>query len=426
MIGARFLSYSQKALEFLEEGKIDEFNKQYNLALHHDSDEMVYSLAEELYSYGFTNQAKELYEKLLKKFPDEDELRTDIADILISEGNTDEALEQLSKISKDSPAYLKSLMVQADLYQTQELFEVSREKLLEAKKLAPDEEVITFALAELYYTMGEYNKAIPLYLSLIKEGITNLSAVNIVERIGISYANDSNFENAIGYLKQIKTIDMSSDVKFETAFTYLQLKEYDEAIDLFEELRDSDPQYATLYPYLGQALDAVNKQEEAYRVLQEGLSVDQYNEKLFLATAREALKLSENDEALGYLQQGNEIDPDDIEIVLEMSNLLVAKEDYEENIKLLNSYIENHELDPQFYWNLAVSYDKLDKLKEAHKNYLAAKPYFSDNASFLKQAALFFREYGDRDNSYELLKKYVQLQPNDDEAAFMLDEYMDD
>ncbi|MFN1208269.1 tetratricopeptide repeat protein, partial [Enterococcus lactis] len=124
-----------------------------------------------------------------------------------------------------------------------------------------------------YYTMGEYNKAIPLYLSLIKKGITNLSAVNIVERIGISYANDSNFENAIGYLKQIKTIDMSSDVKFETAFTYLQLKEYDEAIDLFEELRDSDPQYATLYPYLGQALDAVNKQEEAYRVLQEGLSV---------------------------------------------------------------------------------------------------------------------------------------------------------
>lgn len=419
------LSYSQKALDFLEDGNIEEFNKQYNLALHHDSDEMVYSLAEELYSYGFTNQAKELYEKLLKKFPDEDELRTDIADILISEGNTDEALEQLSKISKDSPAYLQSLMVQADLYQTQELFEVSREKLLEAKKIEPDEDIITFALAELFYTMGEYNKAIPQYLTLIKKGTMNLSSVNLVERVGISYANDSNFENAIGYLKQIKTVDMSSDVKFETAFTYLQLKEYDQSIDIFKELRDSDPQYATLYPYLGQALEATNKIEDAYKVLQEGLSVDQYNEKLYLATARAALKLSETDDALKYLQEGNKIDPDDIEIVLELSNLLVFREDFEDNVKLLNTYIENHELDPQFYWNLAISYDKLDTLKLAHKNYLAAKPYFEDNADFLKEAALFFREYGDKDNSYELLSRYVKMQPNDEEAAFMLEEYLD-
>lgn len=419
------MSYSQKALDFLEEGNIEEFNKQYNLALHHDSDEMVYSLAEELYSYGFTNQAKELYEKLLKKFPDEDELRTDIADILISEGSTDEALEQLSKISKDSPAYLQSLMVQADLYQTQELFEVSREKLLEAKKIEPDEDIITFALAELFYTMGEYNKAIPQYLTLIKKGIMNLSSVNLVERVGISYANDSNFENAIGYLKQIKTVDMSSDVKFETAFTYLQLKEYDQAIDIFKELRDSDPQYATLYPYLGQALKATNKIEDAYKVLQEGLSVDQYNEKLYLATARAALKLSETDDALKYLQEGNKIDPDDIEIVLELSNLLVFREDFDDNVKLLNTYIENHELDPQFYWNLAISYDKLDNLKLAHKNYLAAKPYFEDNADFLKEAALFFREYGDKDNSYELLSRYVKMQPNDEEAAFMLEEYLD-
>lgn len=419
------MSYSQKALDFLEDGNIEEFNKQYNLALHHDSDEMVYSLAEELYSYGFTNQAKELYEKLLKKFPDEDELRTDIADILISEGNTDEALEQLSKISKDSPAYLQSLMVQADLYQTQELFEVSREKLLEAKKIEPDEDIITFALAELFYTMGEYNKAIPQYLTLIKKGIMNLSSVNLVERVGISYANDSNFENAIGYLKQIKTVDMSSDVKFETAFTYLQLKKYDQAIDIFKELRDSDPQYATLYPYLGQALESTNKIEDAYKVLQEGLSVDQYNEKLYLATARAALKLSETDDALKYLQEGNKIDPDDIEIVLELSNLLVFREDFEDNVKLLNTYIENHELDPQFYWNLAISYDKLDNLKLAHKNYLAAKPYFEDNADFLKEAALFFREYGDKDNSYELLSRYVKMQPNDEEAAFMLEEYLD-
>lgn len=418
-------NYSKVALDFLESGNIEEFNRQYNLALHHDSDDLLYSLAEELYSYGFSSQAKEIYKKLLKKFPDEDSLRTDIADILISEGETDQALAELIKISSNSPAYLQSLMVQADLYQTQGLFEVSKQKLLEAKKLAPDEDIVTFALAELLYTMSDYSAAISLYLSLIKKGITNISSVNLVERIGISYANDSKFEHAIGYLKQIKPIHMNSDVKFETAFTYLQLKEYNNAIELFQNLRENDAQYATLYPYLGQALDAVNKKEEAYLVFKEGLSVDQYNEKLYLSTAREALKLSENQEAINYLKQGNEINPDDIEIVLELSNLLVLEEDYNGNIDLLTSYIDNHDIDPQFYWNLAKSYERIDNLKQANKYYLAAKPYFIDNETFLKEAALFFREYGDKDNAFLLLQKYVQLQPNDEEVVLLLDEYLD-
>ncbi|UQS85415.1 tetratricopeptide repeat protein [Apilactobacillus apisilvae] len=419
------MSYSEKALEFLEAGKIDDFNKQYDLAYHHDDDDMLYSLAEELYSYGFSDQAKQIYQKLLKKFPDEDSLRVDISDILISEGETDEALSQLSFIGKDSDAYLQSLVTQADLYQTQGLFDVSKEKLLQAKNLAPDEQIITFALAELLFTTGEYNKSIPLYLNLIKQGVTELSSVNLVERVGISYANDSNFENAIGYLKQIKTINMTSDVKFETAFTYLQLKEYDESINLFQELRESDPQYATLYPYLGQALEQQNKNEDALLVFQEGLSVDQYNEKLYLLSARSALKVDDQELAENYLKQGNNIDPDDIEIILELSNLLVAREKYEENIKLLTSYIEDHELDPQFYWNLAISYDAMDDLTNAHKYYLAAKPYFMNNTTFLKSSAMFFRESGDIKNAISLLKEYVKLVPSDDEAAFMLDEYQD-
>ncbi|WP_105956074.1 tetratricopeptide repeat protein [Apilactobacillus quenuiae] len=419
------MSYSEKALEFLESGKIDDFNKQYNLAYHHDSDDMLYSLAEELYSYGFSEQAKKIYQKLLKKFPDEDSLRVDISDILISEGKTDEALSQLSIISADSDAYLQSLVTQADLYQTQGLLDVSREKLLKAKELAPHENVITFALAELLFTMGEYNKAIPLYLGLIKEGVTNISSVNLVERVGISYANDSKFEHAIGYLKQIKTIDMTSDVKFETAFTYLQLKDYDKSIDLFQELRESDPQYATLYPYLGQALEKQNKEEDALLVYQEGLSVDQYNEKLYLLSARTATKVDNKELAENYLVQGNKINPDDIEIVLELSNLFVSEEKYEDNINLLSSYLDDHEMDPQFYWNLAKSYAAIDDINEAHKYYLAAKPYFMDNTTFLKSASLFFRESGDINNAISLLEIYVQAVPSDDEAALMLEDYRD-
>ncbi|KRM67876.1 TPR repeat-containing protein [Apilactobacillus ozensis DSM 23829 = JCM 17196] len=417
------MSYSQKALDLLEAGKLNEFNDKYELALKKDSDDLLYSLAEELYSLGFSDKAKEIYIKMLSKYPDEDELRTNLADILIGEGHVDTALNYLSEIKPSSDAYVQSLMVQADLYQTQGMFEVSTEKLLEAKKIDPDERVITFALAELYFVMRNFNKSIPLYLHLIKQGITNISAVNVVERIGIAYANDGKFDHAIGYLKQIKTINMTPDVKFETAFTYLQLKDYANAIEIFKDLRDTDSQYATLYPYLADALSAEHKDEEALKVAQEGLSVDEYNEKLYVIAAKLSLKLFDEKQAEKYLRKGISIDPDDISIALELSNLLVKQERYDENIDLINSYMKDDQIDPQFYWNLAVSYDKQDALKDANKYYLAAIPYFKDMPSFLKMAALFFREYGDLQQSIALMKNYMELVPSDDEMAMLLEEY---
>ncbi|MHA8137919.1 tetratricopeptide repeat protein [Lactobacillaceae bacterium Scapto_B20] len=335
-------SYSAKALELLTAGKLAEFDKQFELALANDSDDLLFSLAEELYSLGFLDQAKQIYHRLLAKYPDEDELRANLAEIAISEDQNDLALTYLSEIKKTSPSYVQSLMIAADLYQTQGLFEVSKQKLLAAKQSAPDEEVITFALAELYFSTREFDKAIPLYLSLIKRGITELSAVNLVERIGVAYANAGRFEHAIGYLKQIKLIDMTSDVKFETAFTYLQLKDYKEAIRVFEDLRDSEHDYPTLYPYLGEALEKIHKEKDALRVFQEGLGVDEYNESLWIKTGDLALNLGENEQAEEYYRKGHHIAPDDLNLTIKLSNLLVQEEKYEENVAFLREYIKSH------------------------------------------------------------------------------------
>ncbi len=275
------MSYSEEALDQLDRGQLDKFKKAYASALRHDDDDTLYNLAEELYTLGFLNQSRRIYEKLLERYPEEDDIRVNLADIAIDEDKNDEALDYLNQVSEDSEAYVRSLMVAADLYQTQELFEVSEQKLLQAQALAPEEPAIIFALAELYFTMREFTKAIPLYLDLIKQGVPEFSSVNLVERIGVAYANAGRFEQAIGYLKQVHSGDMTPDVKFETGFTYLQLKDDKMAIQLLSELKDSDPQYTSLYIPLGQALVDENRLDEALTTLQEGLGVDQYNEKLW-------------------------------------------------------------------------------------------------------------------------------------------------
>ncbi|MFC6274774.1 tetratricopeptide repeat protein [Levilactobacillus tangyuanensis] len=419
------MSYAQSALDQLEKGQLEDFKKQYALSLRHDDDDTLFSLAEELYSLGFLNQSRRIYEKLLTKYPDEDELRTNLADIAIDEDKNDEALDYLNQVKPDSPAYVESLLVAADLYQTQELFEVSEQKLLTAKELAPDEPVITFALAELYFTMREFQKAIPLYLDLIMAGTTTLSQVNIVERLGVAYANAGRFEQAIGYLKQIHSGEMTPDVKFETAFTYLQLKDRVSAIRLFEELKDTDSHYTSLYPYLGQALEEENRLPEALTTLQEGLGVDQYNEKLWLQAAHVATKLDDEKLAESYLEHGHELDGDDLNAVIQLSNLYVKQERWADNATLVQPYVKNDDADPQLYWNLAVTAEHQEDFDLARKYYDAAQPFFMDQADFLQSAIYFYREEGATDQVVKLLQAYLQVVPDDTEMALMLEGYQE-
>ena len=178
--------------------------------------------------------AKRAYQTLLERYPDEDSLKTALADIAISEGEDDEALEYLSSITPDSEAYLQALLVSADLYQTQGMFEVSEQKLLQALDLAPDEEIIRFALAELYYNIKQYKQAIPIYLDLIKQGNFSISQVNLVQRLGMSYALSGQFEKALAYLEQIHSEERDDDTQFQLGITQYELGHIEDAISSFE------------------------------------------------------------------------------------------------------------------------------------------------------------------------------------------------
>lgn len=420
------MTYSEKMLDQLSSGQLDDAKKSFASALRHDDDDMLYSLAEELYGLGFVRQAQRTYLKLLERYPDEDQLRTALADIAIDEGNNDEALSYLDQIKPESNAYVQSLLVAADLYQTQELFEVSEQKLIEAYNQAPEEPVVLFALAEFYYMMGQYETAIPYYFSLIEQGETNFAQVDLAGRLGISYAQSGKFETAIGYLKQVKPEFQSSDIRFQTGFTQLQLKQYEAAIEVFKDLQEQDPQYATVYPYLAQAYEKLERYSEALTALQEGLGVDQYNEQLYQQAAAVASHLDDEDLMERYLSKAHGLDPENIAITIEYSNLLLKRRKYAQNIELLLPAVKSDQTDPQIYWNLAVSYQDQDQYDQAQKYYDAALPYFNDQPEFVKQTVYFYREMGQRETVLEQLKKYVQLVPDDSEMALLLEETEDE
>ncbi len=421
-------SFAERMLDELSSGQLDAAKKSFASSLRYDDDDTIYSLAEELYGLGFSNQAKRAYQKLLDKYPDEDQLRTALADIAIDDDDTDKALMYLSEISTDSTAYLESLLVAADLYQSEGLTEAAEDKLLTAYQLDDQEPIIQFALAEFYFATGKYQTAIPYYRQLIKAGERYFSGLDIVSRIGVAYALVGNFDNALGYLEQIKEADMTPDVRFQLGLTYATNPEnWQKAIKTFTQLRDLDASYAGVYEPLAQLYMDTHEPDKALVTYQEGIAVDPFNVKFYQEGAKIAAELGEEEQAKSLYQEGLENVPDDAILITSYSDFLVQNDDHVGNINLLNEYFSNDDTDinPQLYWNLAQSYTALEDFDMATKYWEAALPSFMDTAEFLKPAYYYFRNEGERELALRALQAYVQLVPDDFDMVSALQNELD-
>ena len=407
-------SYAEKMLNAIEMGQLDEAKKDFAWALRQDDDEVLFSLAEQLYALGFLQQAQRTYLKLLDRYPDEDELRTALAEIAIDNGNNDEALAYLAQIKPDSDAYLQSLLVAADLYQTEEQFEVTEEKLQTAYQIAPDEPAVLFALGEYYYSTGRFELAIRYYFALIQAGVAEFARVDIAGRLGMGYAQSGKFDQALGYLKQVAPGFMTADIRFQTGLTQLNLGQLKEAIITLKELIDEDRQYASAYPALAQAYRKENHLSQALKTAQEGLGVDEYNENLFTLAADIAGRLGEFDLVKKYLQTAHKLAPENLAISLKLSNYYLSQGDHAANIDLLQG-IEKDSVDPQVEWNLAQSYQAQETFDQAAQAFENARPTYWDNPTFLKQLIHFYQESGEHDLLMDTLDHALTLTPDDPE-----------
>lgn len=417
------MTYSEKMLDQLQDGQLAAARGTFRQALANDDDEMLFSLGEELYGMGFLSEARRVYLTLLQRYPDEDELRTNLATIAIDEGHNDEALSYLAQVQPDSPAYLESLLVAADLYQTEEEFEITEQKLREAYQLASDEPAVEFACGEFYFLVGRFDEAIRYYFDLIKHGYTDFAKVDIAGRLGMCYAQSGQFKQALGYLQQVKPAYRTSDIRFQTGLTELHLGQVDPAIKTLQELIKDDAQYASAYPALAQALVKQNKYQQALQVVQEGLGVDQYNEHLYAQAAEIVSHLGNAKLMRKYLTKAHELDPDNLTITLQFSNFLLHQHDDQENVDLLSPLVDEDEVDPQIDWNLARSYQRLEQFDQAGKYFQAAAPTYQDNQLFLKELIGFYQETGQREQLLAALHSYLTLEPADTEMQELLDEY---
>lgn len=406
-----------KAIKLVENNQNDEAINLIENYLITANDDEKFTVADLYMQWGYLKEASVILQELLQKYPTEGELKVLLADIYIELENDEKAIDLLNDINEDDPAYSQSLLQLADLYQAQGLFEVTELKLLEAKQLNPDEEIIDLALGEFFFSIGEFNKAIIYYERVLPK--TNfLANVSIFNRLAEAYASIGEYERALNYFEQVKNKDV--ETLFKQGFTAYQANLPDRAIQTWEKIIQQDPDYHPVYNHLVQAYKEQGLLKKAFEMSKQGLGVDEFNKELYYNAALLAHQLGDETESIRLVREAVVLDPDYKEAILFLVELFKAQENNEETIVLLNDIKQMGATDPLYEWELALAYEAIEAYDDALKHYKEAYVGLRHDSDFLIQYAYFLTEEGLTEKAIPVFKSYLAIDPSDSETEQFL------
>ncbi len=415
----------EEIAELLENGRIDEALSAYRQILKEGTDGDRYLLAEELFRFGLMEEAKALLEMLLIDYPKEGEILLLLAETLLETGEEERAMLMLEKVGHEDPEYGRALLLMADLYQMDGLYEVSEQKLIQAKKILPEEPILDFALGELYAEQGKLAEAIKWYEQVLKEQ-EEIAGTNINQRMAECLSASGAFEEALPYYEKAIAQKLEINTLFGYAFTALQAGRHKTAIERFEELKVLDPEYHSLYLHLAKAYEMEGMEEEALDAVKNGIRQDEYNKDLYFYGGKIALKVGDETEAERLLREAIALDPEFTQGVLVLNRLLIRQERYEDVDGLIRDTEVNEEEEPQLLWDSAVALSHLEQYSQALIKYRLAYNFFKDNQDFLYDYGYFLIEEGKIAEAAEVFNILVNKDPGNEEFRDLLQRLVGD
>ncbi|KAB7708914.1 tetratricopeptide repeat protein [Bacillus aerolatus] len=419
------MSYAQQMLESLQKGDDKKAFSLFKKVQSFSTDEERFSLAEQLYNLGFLEEARTLYERLLAAYPEEGELCVLLAEVLVDMDKEEEAMLLLEQFDQTDEYYPRALLLLADLYQMQGLYEVSEQKLQAANRLLPEEPVIQFALAELYLEQGKFLEAVRYYKGLLADGNEEIAGISTHQRLAEALSAGGAFEESLGHYERALENNLEINTLFGYAFTAFQAGFYQTAIGKFNELKALDPDYHSIYLYLAKAYEREEELEKGVEAAKEGIRHDEFQKELYFIAGKLSLKLGKEGEAEEFLRSALALDPEFSEAGLTLNKLLFHQERYEDVLEITALLKKDGEADPQFIWDEAKACSELEEYKQALNAYEEAYNFLKENVHFLEEYGFFLMEEGKRKKALQVFQHLLKNDPANEEWLLLIERLQD-
>ncbi|QUE85573.1 tetratricopeptide repeat protein [Exiguobacterium alkaliphilum] len=392
-------------VEMLEAGETEH-------ALHHleslekeGSDEDRLAIADLYLELGLADRAVNVLAALYVDYAGNPHVALSLAEAYLDSDREEEAIAVLEKVdTKDREAHVRSLVLLADLYQSQGLDEVAVKKLLEALETNPDEPLLIYGLAELYASIGSFEQAVPLYarlphLALPEEIDYQADYAEALTMIG-------SFEEALVEFE--KSTGRNLNTVFGHAMTAHRIGRDEVAVKQFEELRTMDPDFTSLYLPYTEALEALGRIDEALEMISHGIERDDYNDELRTVKAKLFLRQGATDEAVNELREALALNPESLEATELLLSVLFEAGDMDAVIETIDA-LEDHSTSPLMTWYKAKAAYELEAYEDAVVLYESIEDVYKEDVSFATEWATLLVEEGQRDKAKRTLEQTLAL-----------------
>jgi tetratricopeptide (TPR) repeat protein len=247
-------------------------------------------------------------------------------------------------------------------------------------ELRPDFDQAGIDKAAAYEALGEYDKAIETYKGLVGE---EDSKVTVLQRLIQLLIQQRRFNDALEYLRlAVDSGYGGQETMRKIGLIHMELDQFDEAVKVFNDMLEKDPEAHQVRLYLGMA----------------------YEEKGDLDSATTEFKKIPRDSA-AY-----------IDAIGHIAFILKEQGKPELAVEALKTAITENPRQLELYLNLSSLYEALEKRDDALALLMDAEKLFEGEARLQFRIGVLFDALGKRAESIERMKTVISINPRDAQA----------
>lgn len=370
-----------------------------------ESLEALFLLGDALQNAGLDYQARQVFLHLNDNVDHDDFVISYLVDSYISEARLDDALTLIN----NSPETPTVLMLKSEIFQQMNLNDVAVRLLFEAKTMT-DDIIIDFAIAELYYTLGDLEEAIRFYETVLNEGLEEVNGIFLSLRLADINLNLLNFDDARAYFDNVSDENYSNEDFYKEALLEYNLKEFDRAKTLLDKVLDNEPYFINAYILLMNIYETEHNLDEALATLLRYLRENDKNALIYFHIGRLYFRQNMPEKAIENFSLATSLDEDydDAYLMLFESILKTGETD------TIDDYVRHLDFNSLSGESIYL----LAKIEAENENDDKAIKYYEDAESLIGDSSEFYADYYyylteiNHPNKKNVLEKLIKLEPD--------------
>ncbi len=369
--------------------------------------------------YGGTRQVRKenedaivAYERILSLDPKQRRVYSLLGNLYLQSGDDARAKATFDRLIKNFPGSYEGHYYLGQLNAKQGKTREAERQYQKALKLAPDRPEPRFELINLYKERGQTAEIIKLYEDVLQNDPNNIRAA--VE-LGLYYRQLGRKSASSQTLAQL---GVRSRNEFEVIITVIQLyidpKKYDDALIVVKGMLKGLPDSPDLNHLAGIAYYGAKDNAASISHFKQVSPQSRFFQDAVVHVSFILQEEGKNDEAILFLNQAIEKDPENPDFKYYLGTFHEEKEDYQTAESYLKQAIELDPDNPRYYFRMGVVYDKQNKKQDSMDAMRKVIELDPKHANALNYLGYTYADLGENlDEAERLIKLALKYKPND-------------